>query len=362
MKILYVITKSEIGGAQMHVRQLIEHMTSKGHMVHVMSAPGGWLEYEAQKHGATFYPNPYFGNTLSPLRLLKAKKLIKKTVREIDPDLVSCHSSVAGLLTRMIIRKKVPTVFTAHSWAFTTGAPLWRKISASIAERCVARYANKIICVSEYDRQLALKYHIASEKTLVTIHNGVSAPPLREKRAHEQVRILSIGRLAYPKEYLLLISAFKALPPAIRAQAHLTIVGDGPLREMLVDQVGNTDGITLTGQKAPDETQALLQDSDIFILLSKHEGFPMTILEAMAAGLPVIASRVGGIPEQVSTSSGILTRNISTEIIKALTALVVDESKRRDMGIVAQQRAKMEFSEQWFLQKTEAVYVEVLSK
>lgn len=343
MKILYVITKSEIGGAQMHVRQLVEYMVTKGHTVHVMSTPGGWLEYETQKHSATFHPNPYFGNTLNPLRLVKAKNLIKKTIREINPDLVSCHSSVAGLLTRIVVKKRVPTIFTAHSWAFTAGAPLWRRIAMSIAERYVARYTNKIICVSEYDRQLALMYHIAPENTLVTIHNGVPIPPLQEKKVHEQVHILSIGRLAYPKEYSLLISAFKTLPPAVRAQAHLTIVGDGPLREMLTEQVGDTDCITLAGRKTPVETQAFLQDSDIFMLLSKHEGFPMTILEAMAVGLPVIASRVGGIPEQVDSETGILVSNTNDTLVSALSTLILNTEKRKIMGAHGKEKITRNF-------------------
>lgn len=356
MKILYVITKSEIGGAQMHVRQLIEYMVTKGHTVHVMSTPGGWLEYEAQKHSATFHPNPYFGNTLNPLRLVKAKNLIKKTIREINPDLVSCHSSVAGLLTRIVVKKKVPTIFTAHSWAFTIGAPLWRRVVMSIAERHVARYSDKIICVSEFDRQLALRYGIAPEENLVTIHNGVVITPLPEKKKNDHVQIVSIGRLAYPKQYSLLIRTFKSL----ETSAHLTIVGDGPLRETLLNEIGGTNTITLAGQKSPDEIHTLLQQSDIFILLSKHEGFPMTILEAMAAGLPVIASRVGGIPEAVESTSGACVENTVLSVHDALYEFITTQEIRVAKGVGARARAEKEFSLEVFLQNTEQVYRDVL--
>lgn len=359
MKILYVITKSEIGGAQMHVRQLVEHMITTGHTVSVISTPGGWLADECAKLGATFYPNPYFANTLNPIRLLKAKKLIKKTVDMLSPDIIHCHSSFAGILTRLAVRGKIPTVFTAHSWAFTDGAKLFRKIVAPIAERFVARYTSKIICVSEFDRQLALRYGIAPTEKLVTIHNGVAVMHTVTHAPHNPVHILSIGRLAYPKEYGLLIDAFAKLSDS----AVLTIVGSGPLYGELnakIKSLGLEQKISILTDKKPQDIPGIFVTADIFVLLSKHEGFPMTILEAMSAGLPVIASAVGGIPEAVDSTSCILVG--IEQVRQALQQLVTNAPLREQMGSAGRERVTKLFSLDAFLVKTLAVYNATLSK
>ena len=123
--------------------------------------PGGFLEEKCSELGAVFYPNIYFKNSFSPFSLLKGHAQIKKVFRDFSPDLVSCHSSFAGFLGRIAVCKNVPTIFTAHSWAFTDGASFWRKAVAIIAERFAARYTAKIICVSEFDKNLALKYKIS---------------------------------------------------------------------------------------------------------------------------------------------------------------------------------------------------------
>lgn len=359
MKIFYVITKSEVGGAQMHVRQLVEHMITTGHTVSVMSTPGGWLADECAKLGATFYPNPYFANTLNPIRLLKAKKLIKKTVDMLSPDIIHCHSSFAGILTRLVVRGKTPTIFTAHSWAFTDGTKPFRKIVAPIAERFVARYTSKIICVSEFDRQLALRYHIAPANKLITIHNGVVFIPEIVRTPHTPVHIVSIGRLAYPKEYGLLVDAFSA----VSSGATLTIVGNGPMHAALNAQIrslGLEQKVSILTDKKPEDIPDVLTVADIFILLSKHEGFPITILEAMSAGLPVIASNVGGIPEAVDATSCILVG--IEQVRQALQQLVTDASLREQMGSAGRERATKLFSLDAFLVKTLAVYNATLSK
>lgn len=363
MKIFYCITKSEIGGAQVHVRSLVEYMIAQGHSVAVMAAPGGWLEHESRALGAIWCPNTDFKNSFNPLLLFKAYKTIVRSIDEFKPDVVHCHSSFAGFLTRIAVRGGIPTVFTAHSWAFTDGAKSSRKIIAPIAEKIVARYTSKIICVSEYDRQLALRYHIAPEQKLVTIYNGTPLSTVTVRESNDIVQVISVGRLAYPKEYELLIASVAALPDLVRTKMHVQIVGSGPLHDHIANEIqrqGMSQSVTLVGEKKPDEIGALLQHADIFILLSKHEGFPMTILEAMSVGLPVIVSGVGGIPEQVDTKSGIVVSNTTSAVTDALQALITNPTRRHEMGIAAQQRIHDRFSLDHFLRETEMVYNEIL--
>jgi glycosyltransferase involved in cell wall biosynthesis len=358
MKILFTITKSEIGGAQIHVMQLARHMKDSGHAVAVCAYPGGWLENEVTKIGARFYPNKYFANSFNPIRLAKSFFATKKIISDFQPDIVHCHSSFAGIITRLVVRGEIPTIFTAHSFAFTDGASRFRKIIAPISERFVARYTAKIICVSEYDRKLALRYKIAPENKLVKIYNAVAKIEVKEKDLNKKTfDILSVGRFAYPKRFDLLIEAIRNLPENV----HLSIVGFGEDKEKLQNLINNyslSKRVFLI-QMSHKDLVSNMSVFDIFVLISKHEGMPMTILEAMSAGLPIIASRVGGIPEEIDESCGILVDN-NIEDIGIAIRLLFDTNKQKQMGKASLKRFEDNFTLEKFLTATEQVYEEAL--
>ena len=116
------------------------------------------------------------------------------------------------------------------------------------------------------------------------------------------------------------------------------------------------------GALPPGLLREKMRASDIFVLVSKHEGLPMTILEAMEAGLPVVASSVGGMPEELNTDCGILIKeNEKKELARALEFLIANEEKRRKMGDSARKRAEKMFSLRKFLSETEKIYESVLS-
>src|SRR6056297_666776 len=119
MKVFYLITKSTIGGAQTHIEQMTRHLKEQGDDFAVMSQPGGWLEGKIKEKGGTFYNNQHLQNTYNPFLLKKAKAKITEAISDYEPDLVSTHSTVAGFLGRMAVKNEIPTLFTAHGWAFT---------------------------------------------------------------------------------------------------------------------------------------------------------------------------------------------------------------------------------------------------
>ncbi len=358
MKILYLITKSEIGGAQVHVRELMKHMADDGHELALMSFPGGWLADEAKNLGVKFYSNQNFSNSLNPLNALKAILNIKKVVKDFSPDLVSIHSSGAGFFGRLAIRGRILTVFTAHSFAFTDGAPAWRKIIAIVAEKIVARYTNKIICVSDFDRRLAIRYRIAKPEKVVTIYNGVGSAGVVDTERENIV--LANGRLAYPKDYMLLLEAYQL---ANLDSFRLEIISDGPDRgkiERKISELNLESRVALLGNQTQAEVRKKLLKSKVFILISKHEGLPLSILEAMSAGLPVVASNVGGISEEIDGSCGILVVNTKEDIARALITLS-DEIKQKQMGESARQKFEEKFTLDKFLEATKKVYQELVT-
>lgn len=368
MRILYLITKSGIGGAQTHLYQLSEYMLGRKHQVAVMSDPGGWLEGKVKDMGGTFYPNPFFSITPNPFKWIQAYRLVKKAVNDFAPDIVSCHGSLAGMVGRLAVRNKIPTIFTVHGWGFTPGTPLIRRQCVLLAERMTGRYARKIICVSEYDKNLTLRYRIVPTQKLITLHNGIDLSARdrfrRSQRVSDRIIITFVGRLAPPKDPLLLVQSFFQLSSSIKERAKIYIIGDGVLREEVekfIQASGIRDMVHLIGGVSQQEVFECLKRSDIFILLSNWEGLPYSILEAMSFGLPVIATDVGGVREAVTQECGILVkRNDIKGVTKALENLIVNEGLRKRMGEEARRYVEQHFSLQEMCKKTEAVYRSVV--
>ncbi|MFA4845407.1 MAG: glycosyltransferase family 4 protein [Patescibacteria group bacterium] len=384
MKLFFFITKSEAGGAQTHVAQLTKFFVERGDDVAIMSAPGGWLETEVRRLGARFFPNHSLSNSVNPLRVLKAASTLSKAIQEFQPDLFACHSTVAGLLGRFVIRNRIPTVFTAHGWGFQSGAPLPRRILLPMIERLAAQFCAKIICVSQNDLALARRHRIAPPEKLIQIYNGVemtpeelmgslrsssdsSVPPSsRLRRAggmtqEENINIFFVGRLAPPKDPFLLISAVSSLPQALQDLVRVTIIGDGPQMAALQDIVHEShleSQVSLLGALPREEVlRRLKDDADLFVLISHWEGFPYSIIEAMACGVPVIASDVGGVREAVTPETGILlAHNDVQTLANALQQLIEDPQRRRVMGGRASVTAQNKFSVEMMCKSTDAIY------
>ena len=362
MKILYLITKSEIGGAQVHVMDLSRGMGSLGHSVALMCPSDGWLDKEFLKKNNNFYKNNYFDNTINPFKLIKACILIKKAIKDFGPDIIACHSSMAGVLGRIVslFYKTPKVIFTAHSWAFTDGAPIYRKILMIPIEKFLARFTDKIICVSMFDKNIALKYKISKEKKIAVVYNGVPNRELRNLNKKETFKLISIMRLDYPKLPELLIKAFSSIN---NINLELSIIGYGKKMEeinSLINKLGINNKVKILDSLNKEEVIPQLTKADLFVLISKHEGLPITILEAMSVGLPVIASDVGGIGEEINESCGCLVENDIEKIKEAILKVTSNDSLRLDMSKNAWEKQREIFSLDGFIKETEKVYKKVL--
>jgi|SRR3989339_364212 len=353
MKILYLITKSEAGGAQTHVAELCRYFKNKGEDVAVMCYPGGWLQTEVEKNGITFFANNFFSNSLNPIKIVKAYLKTKHIIKEFQPDLVHCHSSAAGVYGRLVVRNKIRTLYTAHGWGFNIGVSWWQKYLSILIEKYLSRYCEKIICVSQFVKDLALKYKIASEGKLKVILNGVELLP--EKTIDvDSFNITFVGRLADPKDPLLLLMAISQ----IKSKISVNIVGAGQKLVELDKFVKNHNlsNVHLLGELNRAKTLDVLKRSDIFVLISKWEGLPLTILEAMSIGLPVIASNVGGISEAVDIENGILIENTVFDIKEAVDRLLNNSDLCRKMGQSGRLKIQTIFSLDKMLQEVANIY------
>jgi glycosyltransferase involved in cell wall biosynthesis len=371
MKILYVVTGAGYGGAPVHVLRLIRADIESGHIVGLVTAPQSRIISEAEELGARVFPNSYFVRRVKAVSDIRALWVVLKSVREFDPDLVSAHSTKAGFAARLacaVLRRRV--VFTAHGWAFGEERGRLRTRILVLMESLAARVTAKIICVSDHDRHLALRYGVAQPGKLIVIHNGVDPKPfldanpvgVRTEFNLGQNRVMTtVGRLAPPKDPLTLLTACRS----VKGDFVLLVVGDGELRstvECSVSKGGSGHSVVLAGERV--DVPEILAASDVFVLSSRKEGLPYTIIEAMVAGLPVVATCVGGVPELVEdgVTGFLVPPGDPAALAEALQKVLDDSELRHGMGHAGREKALREFSLDDMLRKTRRVYEEVLQK
>ena len=364
MKIVQVITRMDtIGGAQVHVRDLSNRLVAEGSEVSIITGERLDSSLEIDQKIAYFQSlslkravHPYY----DVRAIFEVRQLLKKT----QPDLVATHSSKAGLIGRIAARSLgIPTVFTAHGWAFTEGISSKKRKAYITIEKVLGKITDHVITVSNYDRQLAISNSVFPSHKIKTVHNGVL--PLKktlptENVANAFIDILMVARFDVPKKQMDLIQAcekIKNLP------WQLSFVGEGTnltAAKHYVEIHHLRERVRFYG--AMKSIESPLSDSQIFVLLSDYEGLPLSILEAMQAGLPIIASDVGGVKEAViDEENGFLIPKQNQEIlIERLTELLTDASLREEMG----KRSKELFHEQFTFEKmyvqTKRVYQNVV--
>jgi glycosyltransferase involved in cell wall biosynthesis len=345
-RILILITLAEAGGAQTYVASLVPALAARFDVV-VAAHGEGPLVDAARDAGVRFVALRHVRRPLHPARDLLGLLELLALIRRERPDIVHVNSSKAGVLGRVAARLAgVPVrVFTVHGWAFKaySGIPsaLYRW-----ADRLMERATTVTICVTETERAAGLAGRTCSADRTVVIPNAVDvdAAP-RARHDGDLPQIVSVGRLAWPKDPLTLVHAL-AFARVRGNRYRAVIVGDGPDRaglEAAVSELGIGSAVELHGPRrdVPD----LLARSDVFVLASRSEGGPISILEAMAAGLPVVASDVGGVRELVADGvTGLLVPAADTDALAAaLERLLADPGLRRRMGAAGHERARERF-------------------
>lgn len=367
LRLLYLITKSELGGAQSHVADLVKGF-SANYEVHLAAGAPGPLTEQAKECGAQVHIIPNLIRSVNPFSDLTAVRQCVALAKRIQPDLIHAHSSKAGVVGRLAGRLTgIPTIFTAHGWGFSPGVPRLRRLIASRVEKAMAPLSAKIICVSDFDFKLALDYGVGNKKSLCSVHNGISPNVEAETksetdfRAVQPPRLIMVARFSEQKDQTTLIKALAGL----QDDFHLDLVGSGPKLEAcrtLAQSLGLGEKISFLGDRS--DVEALLRNSQCFVLSTNYEGLPISILEAMRAGLPVVATDVGGIAESVENNvSGILVPPQDEEALcRALKRLIKAPELRVALGQQGQRKFQSEFTLQQMLDNTGETYQEVFCK
>ncbi len=382
MKILYLVTKDDVGGAQKYVADLSKYMQAAGHETQTLA--GG-------KNGVRFLSNriwPQFFFVNDWLAIFETFRWLTTN----KPDVVHLNSSKAGIIgtfgalfynavNKILGRPKTKVVFTAHGWVFNPSNNLsWLKRQTYIViHKIAALFQDKIINVSEYDRALAVSHNVAPQYKLTTVHNGLDAGSLklldrttarktliqlsgalRNAHASDDIWVGSIGRLVSEKNYKDFIEAASLVKSR---KIKFFIIGSGEQEKFLINLIGQRglqQRFFIIPQLSPASN--FLKAFDIFLLSSVKEGLPYTLLEAMAAKVPIIATRVGGIPEILHSPENdkshaiILPARQSAELARAIEYLVENPELAKNFAETAFGFLKDNFGEQKMGQLTKNLY------
>lgn len=365
MKIAYIVTRADpIGGVQIHVRDLAAALLAEGHAPTVIMGGGGRLVNTLRGQGIPTVALRHLTVPINPVRDLRALSEIRAVFKDLRPDLIAGHSSKAGILGRIAARSlDIPVVLTAHGWSFSPGIPPLQAVVYRQIERCAGPLTSKLITVSECDRRLALESRVISEDRVVTVHNGIPdiGPQFRADPGGTPPRLVMVARFAPQKDHRTLLRALAEL----RDHAwELDLIGDGPLMaemESLAATLRLGGRVHFLGQRM--DVDQILARAQISLLVTNWEGLPLSILEAMRAGLPVVASSVGGIAESVSDGeTGYLVPRGNVDLLRdRIGRLLTDPALRLAFGGLGRTRYEQDFTLSHFVTETLAVYRDVLA-
>lgn len=265
-------------------------------------------------------------------------------------DLVHLHVSEKGSVLRKILLLlmakafRKPTLMHTHGCEFHTfhdGLPRWLQSWVNAA----LQQADRFIVLSESWRTYYLSHCGLDPARVIVLPNPVKIPAqVPDRTGSKTVHFVFLGRVGQRKGSFDLIEAFARLPVDCRNKAQITLAGDGELKkaQTLIEKLNLTAAVKLSGWIDARQRNHLLQSASIFILPSYNEGLPMAILEAMAWGLPVISTPVGGIPEIVdSGETGYLVNPGDLRgLAAAMQSLIEDDALRQIMGCSARERVK----------------------
>jgi glycosyltransferase involved in cell wall biosynthesis len=310
-RVLIVVTLAETGGAQTYVASLLPALVEEFDVVVAAHGPGPLLE-SARRAGARVVPLEHVRRPLSPWRDLRGLLELVALLRHERPDILHANSSKAGVLGRIAaVLSRVPIrIFTVHGWAFSAHTGIASALYER-AERLLRPLTTITICVAESDRAAGVAARACDPERTVVIRTGVAADvAVPGRRDGAAPTIVAVGRLQPPKDPLTLARA------------------------------------------------------DLFVLSSTSEGLPLSILEAMAAALPVVATSVGGVPEAVEEGeTGLLVPpRDPVRLAAALERLLVDPPLRRRLGANGRARVRERFGLEVFRQAHVDVYRRELAR
>jgi glycosyltransferase involved in cell wall biosynthesis len=376
VRVCHVITRLIVGGAQEAAIYASARVNQEEFTTLLVTGPQtgpeGDLRGLARDEHVPILEIPSLVREVSPLRDVRAVRSLRRAIRDWQPDVVQTHSSKAGVLGRLAARReRVPVIIhTVHGWSFHDHmSPLARTVYRGL-ERRAATWTDRIVTVSELDRAKGIAAGIGVAAQYRTI------PPLNDlgrytggRDAREAGRaalglpqdsfvVGTVGRLTKQKDPQTWVRT-AALVASRAPEARFVMVGDGNLRaatERLAAGLGLGERLLLTGLR--DDVPAILPAFDVLLLTSRWEGLPLVIPQAMASGVPVVATAVDGNREIVSDGADGLLAPPGEPVATADAVVRLRDPERAAGLATAGREAARDFSLERTVPRLEDLYRE----
>lgn len=296
---------------------------------------------------------------ISPKKDLQAVFRLRKCIKQVNPDIVYCHSSKAGALGRLaVLGMRKTVVYNAHGWAFNMKCSRIKVLIYKYVEKFLAYFTDSIICISDFEKESALRNGVGNQQKLQVIYNGVDVDAIETnisttKLSRAQLNVPEnayvvgmIGRISDQKAPDTFVKMAEIVKRSI-PEAFFVIVGDGPDRaeiESMILAKGLQQSFFISGWVSnPNDYMTLF---DVGVLLSRWEGFGYAIVEYMVAKKPVVATRVDAIPNIVTNEeNGLLVEVDDYETTsKQIVRLYSDSALRNKLTAHAYDMVKRKFS------------------
>lgn len=355
INVLHVVLSLQVGGLERVVIDLINNQSSDINSYVVCLEEQGELEAPCRAAGIyVLHKRP--GLSMGMIRQLYC------LIRKLEINLIHTHNPVPHFYGSLAgFSAGIPIIHTKHGRNFPNEA---RKVWLN---RISSLLTSKIVAVSRNAAEVSLDIEKIPASKLMVILNGVNIAQFNEhvgttQKNNTPVRIGIVARLSAEKDHHTLLKACEVLAEN-KTDFHLNIIGDGPLRGELEQTVRNLKldrHVTFLGMR--HDIPALLEDLDIFTLSSTTEGISITLLEAMASSLPIVATNVGGNPEVVvdGTTGFIVPPEQPEALAEKLSLLIHDRTLRTKMGQAGRERVIEKFDMRQAARHYELLYREVL--
>ena len=351
-----------LSGVQRTMLEIFKHLDPQRYEIHVACQARGPLTDELERLGIRWHAVPSLDRAIHPLRDWQAYRSLHALFRTFRFDIVHTHSSKPGILGRVAARRAgVPAVVHhVHAFAFHEHSPRFKRWIYSRLERCAGRYCDRVVFVNHEERELSIRQGWLPAEKCSTIYNGVDlddfdpgrAGPLRDRCRRdwllddEDVAIVFVGRLDYPKQPLLIPAiarALDALRPNHRWQ--LLIAGSGSEEAAVKRRVAEWNlghRVRLLGWQS--DTRPVVHAADVVLLTSLAEGLPCSLIEAQAAGRPIVAGDAKGVREVVTPLTGLMCAAKNPQAYAQTLARLLDNPELGErFGRAARRHAQRAF-------------------
>lgn len=278
---------------------------------------------------------------INPSSDIKVEKALRKIIKEIKPDIVYAHSSKAGALARIAdwgLKNKV--IYNPHGWAFNMQQSTKKKKMYKWVEKILAHFCDKIVCISDAEKESALREKICKPSKLQVIYNGIDLEGIKntipktrkELNIPEDAFVVGmVGRLSKQKAPDVFVKAASLIKEKI-PNAYFLMVGDGELRDQVEEMIHNFDldtSFLITGWV--DNPAAYMKVMNVGCLLSRWEGFGLVLPEYMACGVPIVATNVDAIPNIIEDgSNGLLVAKDNYEACALAVQRIYSDAYLKD--------------------------------